>query len=160
MKKDTKNEESLSKKTENLVNNLLEMMGTQAKATCEFDEENKVLTVNITTQDETGLLIGRRGETLNALQMILGIITKQQTGEWIRVDVNVGDYRQKQEDYLKNLAKETAQKVKETGEGQPIYNLTPAQRRVVHLELSSDETVETESLGEGEERYLVVRPKK
>lgn len=160
MKKDMKSEETLSTKTESLVNNILEMMGTKAKATCELDEENKVLTVNVETQDETGLLIGRRGDTLNALQMVLGIITKQQTGEWTRVEVNVGDYRQKQEDYLKNLAKETAQKVKETGEEQPIYNLTPAQRRVVHLKLSTDETVETESVGEGEERYLVVRPKK
>ena len=73
---------------------------------------------------------------------------------------NVGDWREKQEEHLRILAKEAAERAKETGNPQPIYNLTPSQRRIVHMELTNDKEVVTESTGEGDERYLVISPKK
>src|SRR3990172_1360376 len=91
---------------------------------------------------------------------VLGMMVRQETGEWKRVLVNVGDWREKQEEYLTQMAKTTAERAKTTGEPQPLYNLTPAQRRVIHMALSEDSEIETESQGEGEERYLVVKPKK
>ena len=142
-----------------LTDGLLGLMGTKAKADISFDQENDALLVNIDAGDETGLLIGKRGETLTSLQTILGIILKQKIGEWKRVVVNVGDYREKEEDYLKNLGLSAAERARETGEDQPLYNLKPGQRRIIHLTLANEKGIETESVGEGEERYLVVRAK-
>jgi len=135
-------------------------MATQAKAKVDYDKENEAFVVEIDAGDETGLLIGKKGETLSSIQTVLGLLLKQKTGEWNRVVVNVGDYREKEEDYLNNLAASTAQRAKETGEPQNLYNLKPWQRRVIHLALSEDKDITTESVGEGEERYLIIKPKK
>jgi spoIIIJ-associated protein len=142
---------------EELANELLNLMGTKAKTKVSEDKENEAF--RIETEDVC-LLIGRHGETINSIQTILGMILRQQTGEWVRIIVNVGDWREKQEEYLKHLAEQAAVRVKETGQEQPLYNLTPGQRRIIHLALSSDSDLETESVGEGKDRYLVVKPKK
>jgi len=136
---------------------ILKMMGTDAKATFSYSEENDEILVEIKTSEETGLLIGHRGETINALQSIIGMIIRRNMGEWTRVIVNIGDWRAKQEDYLKGLANQAAERAKETGEPQTLYNLTPAQRRIVHLALAEEKDIETESHGEEGERYLVVK---
>ncbi len=154
-----KKENKVSQLTE-IVNELLSLMGTKAKSSVLEDEENEAMRVNIESDEETGLLIGRRGETVNALQAILGMIFKQRTGEWTRVIVNVGDYREKQEEYLKDLAKNAAERAKTTGEDQFLYNLSPQERRIIHIELANDESVQTESTGVEPERYLVIKPKK
>ncbi len=138
---------------------LLELMAVKAKASVSYDDENEAFVVDIDAEDEAGLLIGKKGETLTSLQVVLGILLKQKTDEWSRVVVNVGDYREKEEDYLRNLATATAERAKETGEPQSLYNLKPAQRRIVHMALSEDPEIVTESQGEGEERYLVVKVK-
>lgn len=137
---------------------LMDLM--QIKAQVEVLEEEGGFEVKIEAGEENGLLIGKRGETLNALQYMLGIFLRETLSEGEHVVVNVGDWREKKEDYLKNLATETAARAKETGEDQPIYNLTPAERRIVHLTLSEESGIKTESVGEGDERYLVVKPKK
>ncbi|KKS96212.1 MAG: Single-stranded nucleic acid binding R3H domain protein [Microgenomates group bacterium GW2011_GWC1_43_13] len=143
-----------------LVDELLSLMATKAKAEASYDKDNEAFVVNIDAGDETGLLIGKKGETLLGIQTILGFLLKQKTGEWNRLLVNVGDYREKEEGYLKDLAASTAQRAKETGEPQNLYNLKAWQRRVIHLALSEDKSVTTESEGEGEERYLVIKSKK
>ena len=112
--------------------------------------------VNVQTDEGAGLLIGNRGRNLNAIQTIAGIIFKNKTGDWKRIIIDVGNWREKEENRLKELANKTAERVKETGESQPIYNLSPAQRRIIHLALSEKGDVKTESVGEDEERYLVV----
>src|SRR5258706_3956975 len=164
-KEEAKSEKSKSvssdKKTlealEQMVSALLPLMAVKATAKVEFDKDNDAYNVNIDGGDETGLLIGKKGETLSSIQTVLGIMLKQETGEWSRVVVNVGDYREKEEDYLTSLAESTAQRVKETGESQSLYNLKPWQRRVVHMHLSEHSGIVTESMGEGEDRYLVVK---
>ena len=141
------------------ANQLLSLMGTGSKAEVSYDQENYSMIVTIEGESETGLLIGRKGETLTSIQTILGVLLKAKTGEWQRVVVNVGDYREKEEDYLRNLGVNAAARAKETGEPQSLYNLNPAQRRIVHMVLSEDAGVITESMGEGNERYLVVKSK-
>lgn len=71
---------------------------------------------------------------------------------------NVGDWRQRQEEYLLDLADESAKRALETGEPQHLYNLNAGQRRVIHLSLAEKKDIETTSEGEGRERYLVIRP--
>lgn len=151
-----KNTEILQK----IVDELLGLMSVTAKAEVSFDKEQEAFLVNIEAGDMTGLLIGKKGETLTSLQTVLSLMLKQKTGDWMRVIVNVGDWRQKEEDYLKNLAESTAARVKETGEPQNLYNLKPWQRRIIHMYLSEEKGIETESLGEGEERYLIVKSAK
>lgn len=145
--------------TEEAIKKILALMGTKAEASVSFDEENEAVVVDIETGDETGLLIGHRGETLNAIQAIIGMIIRQRKKEWTRVIVNIGDWRAKQEDYLKGLAAQAAERARETSESQTLYNLTPAQRRTIHLFLAEEKDVETESHGIEGERYLVVKIK-
>jgi spoIIIJ-associated protein len=155
------NKFKIEEEIQNLVTQLLDLMGVVAKSFVEVTETSDapVYTVNIDTEEQAGLLIGNRGETLTAIQSFLSIALKQKTGDWVRVVVNIGDWREKQEDYLKNLATQAAERARETGVAQPIYNLNSAQRRIIHMELSKMEDLITESEGEGFERYLVVRVK-
>jgi spoIIIJ-associated protein len=136
---------------------LLGLMGTKATVAVSYDNDNECYLVSVESAEETGLLIGKKGETLLSLQTILGVLLKQKTGEWERVTVNVGDYLEKEEEYLKNLALNAASRAKETGEPQSLYNLKPNQRRIIHMTLAEDKGIATESVGEGEERYLVVK---
>lgn len=142
-----------------LADKLLELMGTKARAAVTEDKENEAIRVNIEADEEAGLLIGRHGETLDALQVMLGMMVYQESKEWVRIIVNVGDWREKQEDQLKSLALQAAERARETGEPQTLFNLNAAQRRIVHLVLTEEEDVETESSGEGKERYLVIKQK-
>lgn len=147
------------KKIEESAVKLLSLMGSRAKVSVSSDKADQAVLINLETDDETGLLIGRQGETLTAIQTILGIIARRDFEEWVRIIVNVGDWREKQESRLKELATQTGLRAKETGEPQYLYNLTPNQRRIIHLALSEDKELETESQGEGKERYLIVRKK-
>jgi len=143
-----------------ITEELLKLTGTDAKAVFVYDKKNDVVVINLESEEEAGLLIGNRGDTLNSLQSIIGMIFRQKTGEWQRVVVNVSDWRERQEERLVKLAEQTAQRAKDTGEPQSLYNLNASQRRIVHLALSEDNDIETESQGEGKERYLVVSLKK
>ena len=145
---------------EKMANELLSLMGTKAQVKASEDKKNEAVRIDIETEEETGLLIGRHGETIEAIQSILGMMLKKKTGDWVRIIVDVGGWREKQEERLRDLATQTAERAKETGEGQPLYNLSPAQRRVIHLTLADNPDIETESAGEDEERYLIIRPKK
>jgi spoIIIJ-associated protein len=145
---------------QSLTDELLSLMSTKAKGEASYDKENESFVVNIDAGDETGLLIGKKGETLLSIQTILGFLLKQKVGEWNRILVNVGDYREKEEGYLKDLAASTAERAKETGEPQNLYNLKAWQRRVIHMVLAEDKDISTESEGEGEDRYLVIKSKK
>lgn len=140
-----------------LVEKLLSLMGTSSAFSIEFDSDSDSYIVNIEGGNETGLMIGRKGETLLAIQTVLGLMLKQKIGDWKRVVVNVGDYREKEEDYLKNLALNACSRARETGSPQALYNLNPSQRRVVHMVLANEEGIVTESVGEGADRYLVVK---
>lgn len=141
-----------------LAEELFNLSGVNVNVLVEETEEG-TYEVNLETPDETGLLIGFRGENINSIQTVLGIMVKGNTGEWVRIIVNVGDYRQKQEQKLEELANQSADRAIETKEPQPIYNLTAGQRRTIHMFLSKREDVITESEGVEPERYLVVKSK-
>lgn len=137
---------------------LLDLLGVKGEVTVGEDKENEALSVNITT-DDAGILIGRHGETISAFQVVLGQILQRQTGEWQRVLVDTGDYRTKQQEMLKSMAEQAAERVKQTGDPYTIYDLTSSQRRYVHMVLAEDPQIITESEGEGRERHLVVKPR-
>lgn len=148
----------ISEVIDNLTKELFALIGVEVKINVEETEEGNY-EINLETTEETGLLIGFRGENINAIQTVLGIMVKGVTGEWLRLIVNIGDYRQKQEQKLFELADQSASRAIETKEPQPIYNLTAGQRRIIHMYLSKRDDVLTESQGEEPERFLVVKSK-
>lgn len=121
-------------------------------------DETGAYQVHIETE-ETGLLIGFHGKTLESFQIILGILASKKLGTWVKAYVNVGDYREKREEALMYMAQRAADRAIETGRAVELAHLTASERRVVHLTLSGDERVATESIGEGQGRVLVVKPK-
>lgn len=137
---------------------LLKLLKVEVKVEVVEDKENEAIRVQIETE-EPGILIGHHGETLNALQLILGLIINKKLEEWQRIIVNVGDYREKRAGELKNLALNTAQRVKFSGEPATITNLSSFERRIIHLALADHPDVITESEGEGNYRRLVMKPK-
>jgi spoIIIJ-associated protein len=153
----TKKEEEIVKK---LAEELFDLMKVDVSFEISTDKENNAVFVDIDAGEETGLLIGYRGETVTAIQAALGMMARQKIGDFLRIIVNVGDWREKQEEQLKGLATQAAQRARETGESQPLYNLNAAQRRIVHMVLSEEDDIETESYGEDQDRYLVVNLKK
>lgn len=146
-----------------LTEDLLSLMGVNGSVEVSSlpseDQNEKSISVTIDSPESAGLLIGAHGSTLAALQSFIAISLKQQTDEWYRVVVDVGDWREKQDEYLNGLAMQAAERAKATGEPQHLYNLTPNQRRVIHTTLSENPDVVTESQGEGDSRFLIVKLK-
>ncbi len=132
----------------------LEISGTVAVST----DETGAFQVRIETE-ETGLLIGHHGKTLESFQLLLGIIVSKKIGQWVKVYVNVGDYREKREETLMHMAQHAAERALAMGRPVELSRLSPSERRIIHLTLSGDERVATESIGEGDDRVLLVKPK-
>ena len=109
--------------------------------------------------DELGLLIGRRGETLGALQYLLNVITRHHYGEANHVfAVDVEGYKRRRERSLVEMARRVAAEVRDTGDVITLEPMKPAERRIVHLALSEEPGVTTESVGSGNERQVEVLP--
>lgn len=108
---------------------------------------------------ESGLLIGRHGDTLNSLQLLLGVMLFKRTGSWIHVLVDVGNYRKMREESVTAMADRIIAEVERTGQPVPLPFLSPLERRMVHMHLTDHPTVMSESEGEGRDRRLVIKPR-
>jgi predicted RNA-binding protein Jag len=139
-----------------IAEDLFSKIGIVSKPDVSMDKDGDSYLINIGSEEESGLLIGNRGRTLSSLQTVVGLLVRQKLGEWKRIVLNVSDYREKEEQRLILLATRSAERAKATGEKQLLYNLTPAQRRIVHMALAKESGIKTESEGEGNDRYLVV----
>ena len=148
--------------TQETAEKLLELLEVKSEVSVEVgkDSEGQTASIIINPEGEAGLLIGAHGSTLNAIQSFLSLTLKQKTGEWVRIMLDVGEWRQKHNEQLEELAQNSAERARETGEDQHLYNLSPSQRRIVHMALADEEGIETTSEGEGAGRYLVVKPLK
>ena len=110
------------------------------------------------TGEDSGLLIGRRGQTLQALQFLVTLMVRRQYGEEVRVVLDVENYRQRRENSLRDMAGKVAARVVQTGRSITLEPMPPADRRVVHTFLTDTPGVRTESTGEGESRKVMVIP--
>ena len=108
--------------------------------------------------DDAGLLIGRRGETLQALQFITRVITNNKTGNRSIISVDVEGYNERRDQSLINLADRVAQRVVRTGRQIELEPMTPRERRVIHMSLAENGNVYTESSGIGDGRRIVIFP--
>ncbi len=118
-----------------------------------------VVRINIIGKD-MGLLIGRKGETLNSLQFLLGLIVNKDRQDKIRVALDVEDYRLKREESLKNLALKLSDKVKKTRKSVVMRPMSPQERRIVHTVLQNDPNIVTFSQGEEPNRKVVISLKR
>lgn len=110
---------------------------------------------------DSGLLIGRRGNTLQSLQFIVQSIVRQQFDqEGIRVALDVEQYRQRREDSLREMADRVASRVQQTGRGIALEPMPPSDRRVIHLYLDGREGIRTESVGYGDGRKIQIIPER
>ncbi|MCL4338394.1 KH domain-containing protein [Patescibacteria group bacterium] len=109
--------------------------------------------------NETGLLIGRHGETLNSLQLILGVVLYKKMGKWIRVILDVGDYRKVREESIKEMVGRIVAEVESIGQPVTLPYLTPLERRIVHIMLADNPKIMSESTGEGKERRVTIKPR-
>ena len=151
-----KTETKAVKKIEKVVQKLLELLEIEAKLVVEREED--VFQVQLEASDP-GVLIGYHGETLRALQRMVAMIVYRQTGEWLKIVVNVGDYRQRRQESLEKMALAASQKAKLSQQSHALPPMPPAERRIIHLVLAEEPEVETISEGEDRERHVVIRPK-
>jgi len=145
-----------AKTFEKITQELFSLLAT--KVGLEIKEKDDGVVIQLAT-DEPGILIGYHGQALQALQLLIGLIGFKKTGGWTRVLVNVGDYREKREESLTNMAKSLAQKVKFSGTSQSLPPMSSAERRIIHLALADDQELETVSEGEGRDRHVVIKQK-
>jgi spoIIIJ-associated protein len=123
-------------------------------------EETVTLHVEGADEEAMGLLIGRRGETLRSFQFLLNLLVSRKVQKWPQVVVDVGNYRQRRQESLEGLARRMAERVRQTGRPIMLEPMAAYERRIVHLALRDDASIYTESAGEGENRKIVIYPKK
>ncbi|MCH7605664.1 MAG: protein jag [Chloroflexi bacterium] len=109
--------------------------------------------------EDSGLLIGRRGQTLEALQLLVSLIVRNKFGEGVRVVLDVERYRQRRENSLRDMATKVAARVAQTSRSVTLEPMTPADRRIVHTTLTDHPGVTTESAGVGDNRKVTIMPK-
>jgi spoIIIJ-associated protein len=139
-----------------LVQRVLELM--QLEASVAVSEKDGVFTADISSDELDGLLIGKEGKTLEALQHIVSRIAGRRY-PGVRVNVDVGGYRARQHQLLRRKARGAADRVKRLGKEVTLDPLLSGERRIVHLALQSDPDVRTYTVGSGPARSVVVAPK-
>jgi spoIIIJ-associated protein len=157
------------KKAAGTVRDLIERMQVTAAVTARFvdspeskfgdKKDEQTILVEIHGND-LSILIGRKSETLNALQYISSLIVSKELGRWITLQIDVEGYRQRRERVLRQIARRMADQVVATGKRQSLEPMPASERRVIHLELRDHPSVITESVGEEPNRKVTISPKR
>ncbi len=148
--------EAVSKK---FLADVFAAMGIAVEISATYNDPQKSLEVEL-SGDEMGVLIGKRGQTLDSLQYLISLVVNKGTGEYIRVKVDTENYRQRRRETLENLAKNIAYKVKRTRRPVSLEPMNPYERRIIHSALQNDKYVTTHSEGDEPFRRVVVTPKR
>jgi len=141
---------------ESTAKELLSLLGVEAQISVKEAEDGADVIVETA---ENGMLIGYHGETLEAFQLILSLCVAKKAGNFIRLSVEVGSYKQQRMEYLQRLAEQTREQVLSEGRAVSLPDLKSWERRFVHMLLKEDKDVATESQGEGRDRVLMVSPR-
>ena len=141
------------------LESLFKAMDIQTEIQIEFDETENVLSINL-EGPEMGILIGKRGQTLDALQYIISLAVNKKSESYIRVKLDTENYRARRKETLENLAKNIAFKVKRSKRSFALEPMNPYERRITHATLQNDKYVSTKSEGEEPYRKVIVYLKK
>ena len=140
------------------IEKLLEKMGFSGQLTISETTEDESIICNITTDTDSHFLIGQHGVNLQALQHLARLMVRKQLPEKIRFILDVNDYRQQKNQSVLEQALAAAQEAISQQRAISMKPMTTYERRIAHLELSKNSKVTTESVGEGENRKIVVKP--
>jgi spoIIIJ-associated protein len=155
-------EDQLVEFTQETVENLVALMKVEARVSARFGEqgENGETPVLVDIRgDDLSVLIGRRSETLNALQYIAGLIVSKQAGHYVQLVVDVEGYRNRRERQLRQLARRMAEQAIRSRRKQVLEPMSASDRRIIHLELRTNPEVDTLSIGEEPNRKVTILPK-
>lgn len=134
-------------------------MNMEVELVVQIDEEEKVIDVEL-KGDDMGVLIGKRGQTLDSLQYLTNLAVNKKTDDYYKVKIDTEDYRKRRKDTLENLAKNIAYKVKRTKRPVSLEPMNPFERRIIHSALQNDKYVTTHSEGDEPYRHVVVTLKR
>jgi len=138
---------------------VFDAMDINAKLDIVYDKENEMLGINI-EGDDMGVLIGKRGQTLDSLQYLVSLVINKNSDKYIKVKLDTENYRERRKETLENLAKNIAYKVRKTKKSVALEPMNPYERRIIHSALQNDKYVETYSEGEDPYRKVVIGYKK
>lgn len=150
---------SIQNVAKNFLTKLLKAMHVQAKIDIEFDETEGVVQIDL-SGDDMGVLIGKRGQTLDSIQYLTNLVVNKQSDNYLKVKLDTENYRERRRETLENLAKNLAYKVKRTRKQVALEPMNPYERRIIHSALQHDKYVETHSEGEEPYRKVVITLKK
>ncbi len=143
----------------NFLKEVFDKMNLEVEIICNMDEEEKVLNIDL-KGPEMGVLIGKRGQTLDSLQYLTNLAVNRKSEEYLKVKIDTEDYRRRRKETLENLAKNVAYKVKRTKRPVSLEAMNPYERRIIHSALQNDKYVTTHSEGEEPYRHVVVTIKR
>jgi len=150
---------SITDKAKIFLNDVFAAMNMTVVVNAEYKEDEKELSIDL-SGDDMGVLIGKRGQTLDSLQYLVSLIVNKESTDYIRVKVDTENYRKRRQDTLENLAKNIAFKVKRTKRTVSLEPMNPYERRIIHSALQNDKFVTTHSEGEEPFRHVVVTMKR
>ena len=153
---DAKEVEEAAKK---FLGEVFDAMEMEVIVDAKYDDAEKALDVDM-RGEEIGILIGKRGQTLDSLQYLVSLVVNKGQADYIRVKLDTENYRQRRKETLENLAKNIAYKVKRTKRPVSLEPMNPYERRIIHSALQNDRYVTTHSEGEEPFRRVVVSLKK
>ena len=150
---------SIEEIVKDFLKSVFHAMDMAVEIIVKIDEEEKLIEVDL-KGDDMGILIGKRGQTLDSLQYLTNLAVNKHSENYYKVKVDTEDYRKRRKDTLENLAKNIAYKVKRTRRPVALEPMNPFERRVIHSALQNDKFVVTHSEGEEPYRHVVVTLKK
>ncbi|MDD6211830.1 MAG: protein jag [Clostridiales bacterium] len=144
---------------EEFLDKVFKSMNMDVSMDAVYNEEEKTVEIDL-KGDDMGILIGKRGQTLDSLQYLTSLIVNKYTDEYIRVKLDIENYRERRKETLETLARNIAYKVKRTKHPVSLEPMNPYERRVIHSSLQNDKYVATRSEGEEPYRHVVIYLKK
>ncbi len=142
-------------KAKSYLGNILKNLGV-SDAEMSFEADDEEVRISITYGDDYGSVIGRRGETLDAIQYLTRLVINRGSEDYKRVSINVGDYREKRENTLRALARKNAAKVRKYGRNVVLDPMNPYERRIIHTTVQEIEGVTSHSVGNDDDRKVVI----
>lgn len=152
-------EEQVKAVVNKFLNDVFKAMNMEVDIAVVLDKEEETVNVDLSGA-EMGLLIGKRGQTLDSLQYLLRLVVNKEIGGYLKVKIDTEDYRKRRKETLESLAKNIAFKVKRSRTSVELEPMNPYERRIIHSALQNDRYVATKSEGEEPYRHVVVYLKK
>ena len=153
------NEEAVKKAAKEFLNQVFGAMGMQVSIETAYNASDRELLVSM-EGDDMGILIGKRGQTLDSLQYLVSLVVNKETEGYLRVKLDTENYRERRKETLETLAKNISYKVKRTKHPVSLEPMNPYERRIIHSALQNDKYVTTRSEGEDPFRHVVISLKK